>query len=225
MRNISSGNLALLQKRRLMARDFLWLTARSFSTGAPFSYGFWSDVADIAAPITSPDTGLTIVRNFEGSGTLITISDVPQVANITVQNVTISMSQLDDGVANIVRGYDLKQGRVEIYRGLFDPDTRQLVEPAFARWMGFVDKVTIKTPKENDAGSIEIECASHTQEMTRGNPDRRSNDSQKRRGANDNFFENVTSVGDTEFFWGAKQGKITTVGATRLATGIVLSGA
>lgn len=225
MRNISSGNLALLQARRLMARDFLWLTARSFSTGAPFSYGFWSDVGDIQAPLISPDTGLTIVRNFEGSGTLIQISDIPQVANITVQNVTISMSQLDDGVANIVRGYDLKQGKVEIYRGLFNPDTRQIVEPAFCRWLGFVDVVTIKTPKENDVGSIELSCASHTQEMTRGNPDRRSNDSQKRRGANDNFFENVTSVGDTEFFWGQKPGKVTTVGATRLAAGIVLSGA
>ncbi|UGX87129.1 hypothetical protein [Phyllobacterium meliloti] len=223
MRNISSGNLALLQGRQLVARDFLWIVARSFD-GSPYPYGFWSGVGDISAPVTNPDTGLPNTRNFEGSGTLIQIGDVPQVANITVQNVTISMSQIDAGVANIVRGHDLKQARIEIYRGLFNPDTRQLVDPAFLRWIGFVDKVTIKTPKENDAGSVEIECASHTQEMTRGNPDRRANDSQRLRSATDNFFEDVTTVGETEFFWGQKAGKVETVASPSLKTKVILSG-
>ncbi len=125
------------------------------------------------------------------------------------------MSQLDPGVENIVRGYDLKQARVEIYRGLFDVDSRQLKKPAFNRFVGFVDQVEITTPKENEAGSIVLTCASHTQEMTRANPDTRSNDSQKKRNPTDNFFQNVTTVGETEFFWGAKQGKITTTGGSR----------
>lgn len=225
MRNISSGNLALLQARRLVARDFLWLKARALVTGAPFNYGFWSDVGDVQAQVLNPDTGLANTRNFEGSGSLIQISDIPETTTIAVRNVTISLSQLDPGVENIVRGYDLKQAGVEIYRGLFDVDSRQLLVPAFCRFVGFVDLVEINTPKENEAGTIVLTCASHTQEMTRGNPDTRSNDSQKKRNANDNFYQDVTTVGETEFFWGQKQGKITTTGSSRLASAVVLRGA
>lgn len=224
MRNISAGNLALLQARQLVARDFLWIKARELVTGVPFSYGFWSDVGDVQAQVLNVETGLAVTRNFEGSGSLVQISDIPLVANVTVQNVSISMSQLDPGVENIVRGYDLKQAGVEIYRGLFDVDSRQLLVPALCRFVGFVDVVTIKTPKENDAGSIELSCASHTQEMTRANPDTRSNDSQKKRSATDNFYQDVTSVGEKVFWWGSKQGKIDTTPSSRIATSIVLSG-
>ena len=225
MRNIFSGNLALLQARRLMARDFLWLKARALGTGAPFNYGFWSDIGDVQAQVINPDTGLANTRNFEGSGSLIQISDIPETTTIAVRHVTITMSQLDPGVENIVRGYDLKQAGVEIYRGLFDVDSRRLLVPAFCRFVGFADLVEINTPKENEAGSIALTCASHTQEMTRGNPDTRSNDSQKKRATTDNFYEDVTTVGETEFFWGAKQGKITTVASSRVATSVVLRGA
>lgn len=227
MRNISSANLALLQAGKFVARDFLWIKAREFVTGVPFSYGFWSDVGDVQAQVLNPDTGLANTRNFEGSGSLIQISDIPETASIAVRNVTITMSQLDEAVANIVRGYDLKQAGIEIYRGMFNTDTRQMQgdAPAFCRFVGFVDTVDITTPKENEVGAITLTCASHTQEMTRGNPDTRSNDSQKKRSATDNFFQDVTTVGETEFFWGAKQGKITTSAPSRIATGVVLRGA
>ncbi|RJG46496.1 hypothetical protein [Mesorhizobium sp. DCY119] len=224
MRNISAANLAALQARALVARDFLWITARDRDTGATFPYGFWSDVGDVSAPVLNPNTGLSVTRNFEGSGTLIQISDIPLVSNLTIQNVTIQMSQLDPAVENIVRGYDLKQAGVEIYRGLLSLETRQIVAPAFCRFVGFVDTVEITTPKENDVGSIVLTCASHTQEMTRGNPDTRSNDSQKIRSATDNFFADVTVVGEQEHFWGRQKGKISVSAPTRKMTGVVLSG-
>jgi hypothetical protein len=130
------------------------------------------------------------------------------------------MSQLSDGVANIVRGYDLKQGNVEIYRGLFDPDSRELVAPASSRFAGFIDNVVITTPKEGDEGSIELTCAPNTQEITRSNPDTRSQDSQVLRRGNDNFFRDTTTVGDWEFFWGRNTGKVQTSASQRIASGI-----
>ena len=220
MRGISANNYAALQARRLVARDFLWLKVRTLDTGLPFEYGFWSDVGSVNAPVLDPNTGATVSRNFEGSGTLIQISDIPLVSNLSVQNATIIMSQLSDGVANIVRGYDLKQGNVEIYRGLFDPDNRQLVAPAFGRFVGFIDNVVITTPKEGGEGSIELTCAPNTQEITRSNPDTRSQDSQVLRRANDNFFQDTTTVGDWEFFWGRNTGKVQTSASQRITSGI-----
>jgi hypothetical protein len=220
MRALSPENQAALSERRLVARDFLWIKARTFDTGEPFSYGFWSDVGNVAAPVLDPDTNTDVVRNFEGAGSLIEVSDIPLVSNISVWNATITLSQIDEAVESVVRGYDLKQAGVEIYRGLFSPETRNLVAPAFCRFVGFVDDIEITTPEEGEAGSIVLTCASHTQEMTRSNPDTRSNDSQKCRTASDNFYQDTTTVGEWEFFWGGKTGKLDTAGVQRIGVNV-----
>ena len=208
MRNLSAENYAALQARELVARDFIWFTARNRATGAPFSYGFWSDVGNVNAPILNPNTGLAETRNFEGSGTLIQISDIPLVANLTVQTITVNMNQISEGVQNIVRGYDLKQGVVEVYRGLFSPVSRQIVSPAINRFIGYVDQIEIKTPKEGEEGSISLTCASHSHEFTRYNPSTRSHEDQKMRDPEDDFFVDTSTVGEWEHFWGQKSGKV-----------------
>lgn len=220
MRNLSPENYAALQSRQLVARDFLWLVARDRSTGAQFSYGFWSDVGDVQAPMLNPNTGLAETRNFEGSGTLISISDIPGIANLTVQTISVVMNQIDAAVNNIVRGYDLKQGQVEVYRGLFSPLTRQLVAPAVNRFIGFVDEIEIKTPKEGEEGSVTLTCASHSHEFTRYNPSTRSHEDQKLRDPSDDFFVDASTVGEWEHFWGQKAGKVATAAAQRIGANV-----
>ena len=208
MRNISSDNLAALEARQLIARDFLWVNARTMDTGAPYSGGFWSDVGNVAAQVVDPNTGLAVTRNFEGSGTLISIDSIPLVANLSVQDVTIELSQIDASVEMMIRGYDLRQAGIEIYRGLLSTTSRLLVAPALCRFVGFVDEMDIITPEEGQPGSVKLSCVSHTQEMTRANADTRSDASQRRRSETDNFFQDVTTIGELEFFWGRHSGKI-----------------
>lgn len=220
MRNLSAENYAALQARQLVARDFLWLVARDRVTGANFSYGFWSDVGDVQAMILNPNTGLAEPRNFEGSGTLISISDIAMEASITMQTITINLNQIDVAVNNIIRGYDLKQGQVEVYRGLFSPLTRQLVAPAVNRFIGFVDQITVNTPKEGEEGSVTLTCASHSHEFTRYNPSTRSHEDQKKRDPNDDFFVDASTIGEREHFWGQKTGKLTTAAIQRIGTSV-----
>lgn len=208
MRSVSVAVQAALAERALVARDFLWIVARDRETGDPVSVGFWSDLSSITAPVKHPDTGESVSRAFYGAAGLIQISDIPAVSNLAVQNVTIEMSQLDEEVAEAVRLYDIKQARVEIYRGLFDPNDRNLVDPAFCRFVGFVDGLQISTPSENSAGSVVLSCASHTQEMLRSNPDTRSDASQRRRNASDAFFVDAAVVGDWDHQWGKASGKV-----------------
>lgn len=210
MRNISAANLAALQARALVARDFLWIVARDRLTNAPVTDGMWSDVGNVSASVIHPDTGLEVTRDWYGSGTLVAIDDIPLVSNLTVQNVNIRLSQVDDRVEQLVRDYDCKQARVEIYRGLFDPSTKQMVAPAECRFVGFVDTIEIKTPSENEEGSVTLTCASHTQEMTRSNPDTRSDATQKLRHATDGFFQDSGTAGEWEIFWGSVKGQVPT---------------
>lgn len=209
-RYISPENQAALQARQLVARDFLWLVVRNRTTGAQVTDGLWSDVGNVSADVINPDTGLVDTRNWYGSGTLVAIDDIPMVSNLSVQNVSIRLSQIDDRIADLVRLYDAKQGRVEIYRGLFDPNSRQMVAPAECRFVGFIDQIEIKTPSENEEGSVTLVCASHTQEMTRGNPDTRSDATQKLRSSTDNFFQDTSTAGEWEYFWGSERGKTPT---------------
>lgn len=209
-RYISPENHAALQARQLVARDFLWLVVRNRSTGAQVTEGLWSDVGNVSAQVINPDTGLVDTRDWYGSGTLVAIDDIPMVSNLSVQNVNIRLSQIDDRIADLVRLYDAKQGRVEIYRGLFDPNSRQMVAPAECRFVGFIDQVIIGTAPENEEGGVTLTCASHTQEMTRGNPDTRSDATQKLRSATDNFFQDASTAGEWEVFWGSEKGKVPT---------------
>lgn len=202
MRAFSSTLQNALLSRSIVFRDFLWIIARDRSTGNPYPYGFWSDVGSVSVQVVNPLSQSAVTRSFEGAGTLISISDIPAVSNLTVQTITIEMSQINDSVAATVRGYDLKQARVEVFSGYFDPNSRALLEPAFCRFQGFVDKSEIKTPKEGEAGSIVLTCNSHLAELTRSNPDTRSHATQQNRSYGDGFFQDVAAVGDWNIEWG-----------------------
>lgn len=210
MRNISAENYAALQARALVARDFLWLTVRRRSDNSPATEGLWSDVGNVSASVIHPDTGLTVTRDWYGSGTLVKIDDIALVANLSVQTININLSQIDDRIERLVREYDAKQGRVEIYRGLFDPDSRQMVAPAECRFVGFIDSVIIGTAPENELGGVTLSCVSHTQEMTRSNPDTRSDATQRQRDATDGFYADAGTAAEWEIFWGSVKGQIPT---------------
>jgi hypothetical protein len=207
-RTLSAENYAALQGRRLVARDFLWFQVKDPTTNAPVFDGYWSDVGMITVDVVDPETGGTTSREYFGSGNLIQISDIPIVSNLVVQNVTITLSQVADRVNELVRSYQCKQGRVEIHRGLFDPQTRQLVSPAPPRFVGYIDTIDIQTPKEGSDGGVAITCTSHTQELTRANSDTRSDASQRLRNANDNFYQDTAVVGTWQLFWGTAHGSV-----------------
>lgn len=208
MRDYSSATIAALSARKIVARDFLWLKMRMLDTGVPFEYGFWSGVGNISASVVDITTGATVVRNFEGAGSLVKIGDVPSISSGEVQSIEVALSQIDENVNAIVRGYDLKQAGVEVYRILLSTETRQPVAPEKPRFFGFVDQVKIQTPEEGGEGSIALSCVSHTQELLRSNADTRSYESQLLRDPSDDFYRDTVGVGDWEIFWGQKNGKI-----------------
>lgn len=202
MRDISPSTQALLEAQTLVARDFMRITARDRATGDPVTHGFWSDLGDVTAQVVDADTGLVTAYDFEGAGSLIAVDPIPMVSNLTVQTITVQFSQLEERINELLRTYDLRQARVEIYRGEFDPDTLTMAEAATSRFVGFVDGAPVETPAEGGEGSISIKCVSSAQELTKGNPDMRSHESQQLRAPGDDFYKDVTTCGDLVIFWG-----------------------
>ena len=213
MRVIPVSTQALLEAQTLVVRDFMRITGRVRATGAPITEAFWSDVGYVNAQVMDADTGLAVAYDFKGVGALIAIDPIPMVSNLTVQEIEVKFSQLDDRINELLRVYDIRQAKVEIYRGEFDPATMQMVEPASSRFVGFVDGAPVETPSEGNEGSIKIKCVSSAQELTRGNPDMRSHESQLSRAPGDAFYKDVTSCADLVIFWG-KRGTIREGAAT-----------
>lgn len=206
-REISDETQALLEAQAIEPRDFMTIVARSRATGEPVSDSMWSDVGNVNANVINPDTGAVETRSFYGSGNLVKISDIPLVSNLTVQNVNIELSHLASNAEELIRGYDVRQAVVQIFRGLFEPGTGRLVEPAFPRFTGFVDSVEVVTASENDEGSNNLTCASHTQEVTRANTATRSDSSQKVVNPNDTFYADAASTPEWKIWWGQARGE------------------
>lgn len=202
MRALSTAAFDALCSGGMVARDFVWFTVRNRDTGAPYSEGYWTDVGLVDAEVINPDTGAVVVRQFRGAGTLISSDPIPLISNLTVRSIDLSLSQVHDRINELIRGFDPKQGRVEIFRGVFDPTSRLLVAPATPRFVGFIDAVKIRTPPEGEVGSVTVTCKSHSQELTRSNPATRSSADQRRRHGTDSIFKDASVAGQVEIFWG-----------------------
>lgn len=209
-RTVSPENQAALSGRRLVARDFVWIQGWNRSTGAVIYDGVWSGLDDINAEVVDPETGGAVTRPFYGSGALVSISDIPLVSNLQVQTIRLVSPGIHAHMEQLVREYDIRHGKIEIYRGLYDPDTELMVAPAENRFAGTIDSLTITTPEEGGEGGIDMECTSSTQEVTRSNPATRSHEDQKLRDPTDMFFRDSSTVTEWIVNWGNERGKVPT---------------
>lgn len=201
---------SVVEGHSLVARDFVWFTVRNRADNSPVNDAYWSGVGDITASVVDPETGGISSRSWFGAGGLIQIDDIPLLSTLTVQTVAVKLSQVSDRVNDLLRTYDCKQGQIQVYRGLYNPFTRQMVGPAFPRFVGYINEAPIKTPKENTQGDVTLTCTAHTQELTRTNTETRSDANQKLRSGTDNFLQDAAVVGAWQHFWGRASG---TVGA------------
>lgn len=195
-------------------RTFVWIVARNRDTLEDVSDGFWNDHGLKVAEVINPDTGSAEERTFYGSGGLVQVAEIPRQLNVTVQTVSVTLSHMALRVNELLRTYDIKFAPITIFRGIYNPNTMEMVSPAYPRFVGFVDEVVITTPRQGDNGAHAVlSCVSHTQEMIRSNADTRSDASQRLRDPNDAFYQDTDVVGTWQFTWGAKQGKITAIKA------------
>ena len=207
-RGDSAANIEAAQQLVTAEADFLWFIARNRTTGAPVTDGMWSGVGTVTAQIVDPMTGMAVNRNYVGTYGLVAISDIALVTGVSVQPITITLSQVNDRVEQLLRQYDLKQARVEVHRGRIAPKTRQMVGPAAKRFVGFVDDPEIVEGKDGEEGHVSLSCVPYSQEMLRSNPDTRSHQSQQSRNPNDDFFIDAAVVHEWTQFWGKSDGKI-----------------
>lgn len=208
MRNIDNDTAAYLQTRKgVISRDLLWITAKERDTGNTVATGFWNDLDSVTLTVVSGETGSPVSRTYHGTGTLISISPIPLISDLTVRTITITLSRISTQVQQAIRGYDPRFGHVEIHRALFDLATRELVAAPVPHFVGSINGAPMAVPRPGEEGSIALSVVSHSRELTRTNPLKRSDETQKRR-SGDRFRQYSGVAGQWEFFWGEEKHRI-----------------
>lgn len=202
MRSLGSPTITALAARRLVMRDFIWVQAKDGSN-TPVVAAYWNDRGSITTNVISGQSGGSVSRTYVGTGTLIRVGDIPLTSDLTIRTVDVTLSQVDTNTDNLIRGYNLRLALVDIHRCLFDPVTRVVVEAQNPRLAGFIDGVQVTTPKAGEKGSIIFKVISNTQELTRTSSEKRSNYSQRRRLASDDFFQYAGVMPGRVLTWGA----------------------
>lgn len=187
----------------IVPRRLVYFYAKERDTGNPVELGVWTGDEDMSIEVISGTTGSVVSRSYYGALNLV-VPEIPRVSDMTIQSVTISMSQIADITQALVRGYDLRLGKVEIHDLLLDPASRLPVAPAEIAFLGEIDAAPINTPAAGEEGDISITIVSDAISMlARTNPQKTSYEGQKRR-SNDQWGKYKSTVAAWTVPWGQK---------------------
>lgn len=149
------------------------------------------------------DTGIIVNREFIG-GVDLDISPIPRVSDLTIQTVTVDLSQIAIAVQEIAREYDLRLAKADIYEVTLNPLTKLASGNPEIVFMGEVNGNPIDTPAVGEEGSIELELNSDAISMlTRTNPRKSSYEGQKRR-SGDEWGKYSSTISSWSVPWGQK---------------------
>lgn len=199
----------------LIKRDFVWVVAKNRSTGASESVGLWNGMDAKEVSVVNPVNGETVTREYQASGSLLSIPTIPCSLDDEVRTVKVKISHLTAPVLNAIRLYDAQMATIQIHRGIIDKASGNLVDPAMCRFSGFINEAPIDIPAAGQEGSIELSCVSSARFMTNSSWSLFSVEYLKNRyhasGVTDLFGKFLDVAGAWRIWWG---GEIKTIGST-----------
>lgn len=169
MRDLSPATIAALQSDRIIHRHFIWFKATNRTTGDLETVGVGTEAVAMTVPVIRPDTGAVVDRVYQPNAGLIRMPPIPTSLKLEERRIRLEFSRLSPAIINAVKVYQVKGQPIEIHRGLFDPDTMNLVDPCHCRFDGFVKSARIKKAKVGDDGVVYLEITDHSASL-RPNP-------------------------------------------------------
>ncbi len=198
MLSLAPTEIAHLAARKPVRTRFLvWVTAKSFSTGAIEEMGLWTGDDHQAFMVDG------IARDYFGAGNILELDGISRAASLEVRMHQIKLSPLSPEVITLIRGYDVRLAPVLIHRARFDPGTNALLAPPFRIFKGWVETLEITTGPDADCM---VKIASNARAGTRGLTLKKSDASQRLRrlpdDREDRFYQYSDISGSVPVKWG-----------------------
>lgn len=188
--------------RGIVPRRLVSVTGREWSGESDAGLmSFWTGDEDVEMTVVSGLNGLPSARLFYGAVEL-RVGSIPRVSDLTIQTITVSLNVFADPVAQLVRGYDIRLAKVEIWDMLLDPTSRRPISTPQLVFLGEVDGSPIETPEVDGEASVKLKCVSDAISMlTRKNYTKSSYEAQKLRGG-DEWGKYANTVKTWRIPWG-----------------------
>lgn len=197
----TSDALIAAPQQGIVSRDAVTFFVRDRTSGDIVTFGFWLGEDTITTDVIDGDDGTSQSREFVGQGgavdgtPLASVSDVPNTNDLSVREVTVTMSQIHATVLDMFRGYDCRLAPAQVHRILFDPATMNVVGVPVCHFLGQINLGPLSTPAPSADGNISFTIVSNTQELTRTNAAKLSDQTQQRRSPGDAALQYVSVLG------------------------------
>lgn len=208
VRSLDSATQAAVRDRsRVIIRNFVLVTVRKLSDDSSVRFGFTDFGEDVTLNIVDGESGSTVSRDYYGdNGPILRMDPMPLKIGLEVDTTQVVLSQIDAHVQDMLKNHDCRNAQAQIHRAYLDPDSHLLVAAPRCRRLGQVNGAPVVTPAAGGEGSVTLKIVSHTRELTRTNPARRSDETQKLR-SSDRFRRYSGTAGVWEIFWGEEKAK------------------
>ena len=197
---------AVRDRSRIAPRDFVLFTLTDGSTVA--RYGFTNLGDDVSVNVVVDGAGAIENHTFYGDhAPLASVDRIPLKIGLEVDTVQVVLNPLHPIVQTMARGNEaaLRTARVQIFRGYLDPNSMLLVANPRSRFVGQVNTAPEKVAGVGGQSIRTINVRSHTHEMTRTNPAKKSDETYKQR-SGDRFGQYGGTAGKWELWWGESRG-------------------
>jgi hypothetical protein len=194
MRSLTTNQRLALQQPGIMSRFFILFLSDMT--------GFWNDVGEVT--VTSTGEVELTDQLFHGSGPVISVATLGAKGDLTIPGMQITLSGVDPRSITRVRGGVIAQTPVEIYIGIFDPASHNIIDGLFRHFTGVVDDVLITTPEAGGTASIVLTCESTSRALTVSGTATRSRESCITRDPNDTFYDDTGVQKDKSLYFGQR---------------------
>ena len=168
---------------------------------------FWAvkaefDTADVRLHTWKDD--LTInSETYEGAGTLLSIGDIQDSAELKSDGVTVAISGMDATVLGYALSENYQNRPITIYMGYLDGGGEK-VSGVMTAFKGRMQAITI-TDDPQGASTVVVESENRLVDLRRPSNLRYTKESQKFIDSTDTCFNRVQLVQKQEIYWGRKR--------------------
>lgn len=204
MRGSDFDTVSALARSRhdgIVPRYLVSISARPLAGGDAELFCFWNGVLPVDIAVIGGRTGAVETRAFAADNALLEVGKIRLTSDLSIRPATFRLNPAHPRVKAMMDGYNLRLAPVEIHRGLLDVDTRLLVAPPRCRFLGFIETVPRRRAPVGEVGSLTFSCISETVQLTRTNPAKRSDETQKLR-SGDRMMKYAEVAAQWEIPWG-----------------------
>lgn len=195
--------ITALSSGQLVLRDFLTVNGRELG-GDPAQFNYWTGEDNVAVNVVPAGETTPESRNFVGGATLLETPAIIDAIGLEARSFTFGLDHISDaadGPMDMVFGHNVRVARVEFHRGVFDPETWNLVSEPHLLLSGRVDGAAVDDAAADGEGGLSLEVIGSAIDLTRTNPAMESHAQQSLRDG-DGFRRYSDTAGQIEVWWG-----------------------